>query len=254
MEKPDIAIGEADHAEPFQRAFEVVASKIAILIQQKYEISDRLPAERELAKRYGVSRPTVRESILQLSLSGMVEVRKNSGVYVKNRQQIALAQDYGMGPFESLTARMIVEPEVAALAASVITDAMLAQLAYAIALMRLDYGEDREAESADRRFHTVIAEATGNGMLVTVVDVVWGNQIRSTIWDEIHSQIHHRDFRAMWLEDHERIYDALKARNPASARAEMARHLRNARKVLLAESSPVARGRSTKRSNKKDPQ
>ena len=67
------------------RSFEVVARKIAAMVQSSYRIGQRLPAERDLARTFGVSRPTVREAILSLAMAGMLKVRSNSGAYVVSR-------------------------------------------------------------------------------------------------------------------------------------------------------------------------
>ncbi|WP_163094575.1 FadR/GntR family transcriptional regulator, partial [Acinetobacter baumannii] len=55
------------------RSFEVVARQIAAMVQSSYKIGQRLPAERDLAKNFGVSRPTIREAILSLAMAGMLK-------------------------------------------------------------------------------------------------------------------------------------------------------------------------------------
>lgn len=223
---------------PFQRAYEVVANDIAALVRAKYEIGDKLPAERDLATRYGVSRPTVREALLRLSLAGMVEVRKNSGVYVTSRQELANITEAGTGPFENLEARMAIEPEICALAAKKITDTTLAQLADAIAMMRWEHTQGREADVGDRRFHVAIASATGNATLVSIVDQLWKSQLDSHIWTEIHRRMHMRSYWPMWVNDHQQIFEALQARDTDAARKCMLKHIRNIKDTLLKESSP----------------
>ena len=223
----------------FQRAYEAVASDIAAMIRAKYEIGDKLPAERDFAARFGVSRPTVREAILRLSLAGMVEVRKNSGVYVTSRQELANIAEAGTGPFENLDARIAIEPEIAALAAGKMTDSILAQLADAIAMMRWEHSQGQEADVGDRRFHVTIASATGNATLVSIVDQLWKSQLESRIWNEIHRRMHMRAYWPMWLADHERVFEALQSRNPDNARRAMLRHIRNIKDTLLKESSPT---------------
>lgn len=229
----------------FQRAYEAVANDIAALIQAKYEIGDKLPAERDFATRFGVSRPTVREALLRLSLAGMVEVRKNSGVYVVGRQELANIIEAGTGPFENLDARIVIEPEIAALAATKMTDAILAQLADAIAMMRWEHTQGREADVGDRRFHIAIASASGNATLVSIVDQLWKSQLESRLWSEIHRRMHMRDYWPMWLADHERIFDALVLKNPDKSRKSMQRHIRNIKDTLLKESSPAGRDAPT---------
>lgn len=232
--------GSGTAKEPsFQRAYETVASDIAALIRAKYEIGDKLPAERDFAARFGVSRPTVREALLRLSLAGMIEVRKNSGVYVTSRQELVNIAEAGTGPFENLDARITIEPEIAALAAGKITDSLLAQLADSIAMMRWEHSQGREADVGDRRFHITIASATGNATLVSIVDQLWKAQLESRLWNEIHRRMHMRAYWPIWLADHERIFEALQSRHPDNARRAMLRHIRNIKDTLLKESSPA---------------
>jgi len=224
-----------------QRAYEAIAAEISTLIQSKYDIGDRLPAERDLAARFGVSRPTIREALLRLSLSGQVEVRKNSGVYVTGRQAKVVLSETGAGPFENLDARLIIEPELAAIAAANVSDRLIAQLADTLAIMRHEYALGKEAESGDHRFHLAIASASGNATLVNIVDMLWTTQLNSRIWQEIHRSMPMQAYWQTWLEDHEKIFDAIKAGNAKAARQAMARHIKNIHAILLSESSPARR-------------
>lgn len=230
---------ESEKQPVVRRAYEAIAGEISALIQTKYEIGDKLPSERDLASRFGVSRPVVREALLRLSLSGMVEVRKNSGVYVTSRQELAILAEPGAGPFENLDARMLIEPQVAAIAAAKMTDTVLAQLADAIAMMRWEHSQGHEANVGDRRFHVVIATATGNATLVNIVDQLWKSQLKSGIWNEIHKRMHMKAYWPVWTKEHEEVFAALQERNPENARRAMLKHLRHIRDILLRESSPV---------------
>jgi GntR family uxuAB operon transcriptional repressor len=233
------------------RAFEIIAQKIGAMIQARYEIGQRLPGERELARQFGVSRPTIREAVLSLSLAGMVEVRTNSGVYVTGRHQPArLERVEGFGPFEMLAARRLIEPEVAAIAAKAATASTLAQLADALAMMRHENAMGRESDVGDYRFHVVLAEATGNGMLVAVCDMLWKGQTHSRIWEEIYSRTPAAELRPLWLAAHERIYEAIKQKDSRQAKSAMVRHLDQVRDTFMAYSGPVITGAGIKRARR----
>jgi GntR family uxuAB operon transcriptional repressor len=226
-------------SEGMPRAFELVAQKINAMIQARYEIGQRLPGERELARQFGVSRPTIREAVLFLSLAGMVDVRTNSGVYVTGRHQPTRLQGIeGFGPFEMLAARRLIEPEVAALAARQASASTVAQLADAMAMMRHENAMGRESEVGDHRFHVILAEATGNGMLVAVCDMLWTGQTKSRIWDEIYRRTPAAELWPLWLEGHERIYQAIRKKDSRQAKAAMIRHLDNIRDTFMAYSNP----------------
>ena len=108
-----------------KRLYRQIADQLAQLIASgEFAVGSRLPAERELAASLGVSRTSVREAIISLEMSGLVEVRVGTGIFVTPRPETAPRQsrDAGPGPFELLAARKLVEGEVAALAASAATE------------------------------------------------------------------------------------------------------------------------------------
>jgi imidazolonepropionase len=107
--------------EPIEprRLFRLIAEQVATMIQRgDLPPGSRLPAERELATRLGVSRPSLREALIALELEGLVEVRGGSGVYVRPPPLAApLEGADAPGPFDILEARARLEPDCAALAA-----------------------------------------------------------------------------------------------------------------------------------------
>jgi GntR family transcriptional regulator, uxu operon transcriptional repressor len=226
------------------RSFEVVARRIASMVQARYGVGERLPPERELAKTFGVSRPTIREAILSLAMSGMLQVRSNSGAYVISRHELPdMRALEGAGPFENLEARQMIEPQVAALAAQRATKTTIAQLDDALTMMRREHALGREADIPDHRFHVILAEATGNSALVSICDSLWRAQSDSQIWQEIHAHMRMEDYWTVWLRDHEVIFEAVSAGNARKASAAMMRHLGNIRDVLMKASKAKAMAR-----------
>lgn len=217
------------------RSFEVVAQRIVALIKAGYAVGQRLPPERQLAQSFGVSRPTIREAILSLQMAGMVQVRHNSGTYVTSCQETVEVRTLeGFGPFENLQVRQMVEPQIAALAAQSASPTQVADLAATLATMRREHALGREADSADHRFHVLLAEATGNGVLVSFSDSLWRGQIESRIWQDIHSYMPMERYRPIWLRDHEAIFRAVADRSARRASTAMTRHLGNIRDALMA--------------------
>ena len=217
------------------RSFEVVARRIVALIRAEYAVGQRLPPERELAQGFGVSRPTIREAILSLQMAGMVQVRHNSGTYVTSRHEMVEVRTLeGFGPFENLQVRQMVEPQIAALAAQLASAVQLADLAGTLATMRREHALGREADGADHRFHVLLAEASGNGVLVSLSDSLWRGQIESRIWQDIHGYMPMERYRPTWLRDHEVILRAVEERSARRASAAMTRHLNNIRGALMA--------------------
>ena len=137
-----------------QRLFQQVVEQIAELIRSgELTPGARLPAERDLSKRLGVSRPTVREAMIALEISGLVEVRSGAGVYVRVSAAQVQVTDAGPSAFELLAARRIVEGEIAAAAAYNPDPAGFEKLNHAIAVYRSESRTGHDCFEADRSFH-----------------------------------------------------------------------------------------------------
>jgi len=216
-----------------------------------YPRGRRLPSERDLAEKFGVSRPTVREAMIALEIQGFVESRHGSGVYVTHRApSLDGGADLDIGPFELTEARRVVEAEACALAATSVTDAEIAELEailqdLANEASAPDHADEPSwAERADRRFHVLIAQATRNSALVSVVEMLWDLRYRSPLCREMLGRARASGDRPR-LEEHREIFEALAARDPQAARAAMRDHLTRVIDGLLAatESEAVQRVR-----------
>lgn len=214
------------------RNYRAVASQIEELIRLKYEQGDRIPGERDLAKRFQSNRPTIREAIVSLEIAGLVEVRRNSGIYVADKC-IAPQKEVGHPPFEILAARMIVEPEVARLAARHAGPGDFQKMTAGVDEMLKEDVQDRPTEQGDRTFHLAVAGACGNAMLAKIVYLLWDDQQRSELWLRADAYGRTKQFRHMWIEDHLAVMEAIRQGEPELARAAMRRHLDNTRRCLL---------------------
>src|SRR5438067_280268 len=101
-----------------RRLYVQIADQIRSLITAgEFPPGGRLPAERELAKRFGVSRPSLREALIALEVEGHVDVRPGSGILVTTPESVMAAGPEEVGPLEVLRARILLEGEIAAEAA-----------------------------------------------------------------------------------------------------------------------------------------
>ncbi len=238
------------------RLYRQIAGQIAALIEQgEYRVGTKLPAERELATLLGVSRTSVREAIISLELAGLVEVRVGTGIFVREapgtRATPLLAtasNDSGPGPFELLSARAVIEGEIAALAARRHTKTEVRGLRATIERMRVHAEDFVERDAADREFHERIAAMTGNGALTWVVSSLW-DQRRGDLWTRTETHFHTPALRAKTLLDHEAIADAISGHDPDRARTAMRHHLsrvaREFRRRIEAEGGPRKHAAST---------
>jgi DNA-binding FadR family transcriptional regulator len=217
----------------YVRLYEKVSQDLARQIARgDYPVGARLPAERQLAQDFNVSRPTVREAIIALEVDGLVEVRKGSGVYVTATTAPAgHSTGADAGPFELIEARRAIEGETAALAATRITDDQLIELRSFVSRMAASV-DAVEAEVADRLFHEAIARATLNSAMLSAVENLWESRLRSPQYRLLAAKAHDAGVKPS-ISEHEVIIAALAARNPDAARTAMRVHLGRVLAALL---------------------
>jgi len=213
----------------YQRIAESVAGAIA---EGRYRPGSRLPAERDLAEEFGVSRPTIREAMIALEIRGLVDARHGSGIYVSAAPpEPTPAPELDVGAFELIEARTLFESEAAALAATSIDDAQLAELDALLVAME-QAGETPGALDIDKRFHFAIAQATGNSLVVSVIEMLWTIREQSPLCVHMFAQAR-RGGVTPRVSEHRAIVDALAARDPQAAREAMRSHLRRVIDDLL---------------------
>jgi DNA-binding FadR family transcriptional regulator len=212
-----------------QRLYRQIAEQLRSLITAgEFTPGSRLPAERDLAKQFGVSRPSVREALIALEVEGWVEVRTGSGVYVLPRNgagshatQVPATE---WGPLELLRARRVIEGEIAAMAATHAKRKNLQAIRESIDAMAADVERGVKPLDADRAFHAAIADACGNVVLLETVQ---------TFWDARHGPLFERlgghfESSTVWrlaLAEHEAVLAAIKLRDAQGARAAMQQHM-----------------------------
>jgi GntR family uxuAB operon transcriptional repressor len=208
-----------------ERPYQRLANELVELIARgELAASDRLPSERILAERFGVSRTSIREAIIALEIQGIVEVKGGSGIYVRNLKPTSSQVDTSTGPFELLRGRLIIEPEICATAATTAKDADLDAIYVTIVRMKDTINDKRANEIADRGFHVAIAAATGNGMLAQIVASVWDRR-RGEMWEKIEEHFHTPALREAAIDDHQNIFRALVSRDAAVAKDQMRQHI-----------------------------
>ncbi|MEM7701575.1 MAG: FadR/GntR family transcriptional regulator [Pseudomonadota bacterium] len=231
-----------------KRLFQSVAEQISGLIDSgAFPPGTRLPGERELAERLGVSRVTIREAEIALQAIGRLEIKTGSGVYVSEKKLEMPASLPGASAFEVTEARLLVESETAALAAHNITDAAIERLSELIETMRS--GGEEAANEADEEFHRTIAESSNNAAMVHTVQTLW--QMRENI-PEVKATyeavcVHDADSRTA---EHEAIFFALRDRDPSAARNAMREHFHRLIEAMLDATERMAMEELQKRASK----
>ncbi|GAB3289814.1 FadR/GntR family transcriptional regulator [Parasphingorhabdus pacifica] len=207
----------------------VAASELAV--------GDRLPPERELADRLGVSRASVKQAIVVLEVQGLVEVRHGGGTYLLSKQWEPEPVDELVARRrrlpDILEAREAMETKLAELAAERRTDSDLAELDAALEEMRADIDAGGLGNQGDRRFHAAVTAAAHNqtlaGFMRTIADEITESRNESL-------RQPHRPPKS--LAQHERIATAIRAGEPRAAVTAMRRHLRTVSRVRLLTWTP----------------
>ena len=197
----------------------------------------RLPAERELARQIGVSRPSVRAALQSLAALGVVETRHGAGTFVSvgpptlgSEPLRFLAALHGFTDDEMFESRRVLEVGVVGLAAERATSDDLATIADAVTEGFASLDDPLAFLVHDIRFHRAVAAASGNPILASVVEMVSGlfyEQRRRTAGRT-------RDL-AQPAHQHRKIYQAIRAHDRERAEAAMNEHLRHAQKAQASE-------------------
>jgi DNA-binding FadR family transcriptional regulator len=209
-----------------RRLYLQIADQVRSLIATgELRLGSRLPAERELAKRFGVSRPTLREALIALEVEGHVEVRPGSGIVVTTPQGAAWDGSGEEGPLEILRARILIEGEIAAEAAGAMKPKDIAALEQILVEMERQPADEPARVDADRRFHLYIAAKLANRVLLRLVTALF-DQRDTPLARQFATDFDNAKTWAAVLAEHRRIGSALAARDPERARKAMRDHLR----------------------------
>ncbi|WP_414448096.1 FadR/GntR family transcriptional regulator [Burkholderia sp. 22PA0099] len=251
---------------PFQpietkRLYSQIAAQITELIDAgEFIVGERLPAERDLSARLGVSRSSLREALIALEIEGTVEVRSGSGIFVKQRggaaaiaAQAASANAvtnaaaaahagstapaprmHAVSPFDVIRARAYLEPEIAVQAVRHASDAQIETVLGWLGKLRGSKVGDPQLNEYDRQFHLSLAEASGNSAYVVLLDQLWIH--RTT---PLYMTLEQHFFSAQWwaesMEEHEEIYAALNERDVRRISLAMGLHMQHAEQRLAGQ-------------------
>jgi len=223
-----------------QRLYRQIAKQLQGLISSgEFAIGSRMPAERDLATQLGVSRPSVREALIALEVEGVIEVRTGSGIYVKSLSKRAAPMSAhantpkDWGPLEVLSARVLVEAEVASLAATHATSADLKSIGKALRTMYKEVKQGRPPVEGDVAFHLAVAQASANSVLLDTVDR-YGQARSGPLFTRLGDYFESPASWAAALSEHEEVLAAIAAHDPQIARKAMQKHLKQAHKRFSA--------------------
>jgi len=219
------------------KVYEEVARQLERLILTKLHPGDKLPSERELAESLGVSRSSIRDAIRSLELVGLVEPRQGSGTVVRE-----ISAETLMNPLTSVLRhkielvtelidfRKMLEPPLAARAATHASAEELEEMEEILHRQEAKFRIGELAVEEDSEFHYAIAMASGNSVVLKVLDFLM-DLLRDT--RERSLQTEGRPQKS--LAGHRKILAAIKKRDAEAAKAAMRHHIEDVEEIVLNE-------------------
>ena len=216
-----------------ERLYERIVAQIEQrILRGDLHVGDQLPPERELGEQFGVSRTAVREAVKALREKGLLETYPGRGTFITDGTSRAMRHSLNWvvsigaahGSEDLVQVREILEPEIAALAATHATAEQLASLDKAVAVMDAALNDAEAFIEGDLDFHLTLAEATQNDIIPILIDSIIDllreqrKRIFFTPGGPQRGQIHHK-----------RILKAVKQHDPDAARKAMRAHLTQVR-------------------------
>ncbi len=212
-----------------------LARQIRVLIQQgEFQQGDRLPPIMEMARRFRVGHPTVREALKSLETIGLVSIRHGSGVYVNRTDEVlVLASPHHSGAFtkklllDLLRTRKPLEIEAAAAAVEHGTAAHLKEMRRLLTTAEQNYSDDDVLNKVNMEFHRQISIASANTVMLQTLDV-----LRELFTGEQRLILAIVASRERDHAEHLGILDALERRDAALAVERMREHIEGVVKAV----------------------
>ena len=198
----------------------------------EYQFGERLPAERQLASRFGVARGTLREGLKELEKSGFVERRQGSGTYVifsADNELPAIIEN--VRPLELVDSRLALEPHICRKAVLHATDADFRRVEQMLRSMEKCENNPAEFSAVDEEFHLLLAELSGNRLMQWMAQSMSGARSHSQ-WGRVRTLTLNPQIIRTYNRQHRAIADAIRAREPETAAMQMKNHILTARESL----------------------
>ena len=218
-----------------QKRYEELAEKLMQKIHDgELRTGDKLPSERYLAKEYGVSRSVVREALRSMERIGCVEARMGGGTFVTSPEisagvdplALIVAQDNQFA-VEVTEARLILETEIAKLAARRRTELQVKEMHRTLEQMQKEILKGGKGVEEDARFHTQLAKAAGNRVLQ-----IWVSACAEVLNHSMKVTQYMEGVPQKALIDHEKILKAVEEQDGDMAEQYIREHLLSAHENL----------------------
>jgi len=198
---------------------------------------DRLPSERELSQALSVSRSSVREAVRAMESLGLIEARAGEGTFVASPSGsrgsdpliASLHQDWST-QHKLFEVRRVIEPDLASLAARRATAEQIEKMRTILAEQQAQIRQGGTGVRQDTLFHYLLAEATGNEVLVRIMDSLMDLLLRTR-----EESLQHDKRPARSLKQHRAMLRAIEARNPRAAERLMYQHIAEIEELVFSQ-------------------
>jgi len=214
-----------------KRIYRDIISQIQSMIEKgELQQGDKLPSEVLLAEMMGVGRPAIREALSALEIMKVVEIRPGEGTFIRDTTKGGFANSVSLleeeiSPFEVLQARKLVESGIAGTAAVEAKPEDLVSLEEIVQKMDQKLTLNEFSMELDREFHIMIGKATHNHILREVAEYLLG-VMEQKLWHALTDRNLRIYGRAKkYVEEHRRIYEAIRDRNYEEACLAMREHI-----------------------------
>lgn len=240
-------LSEVAGYSPPKQIYEQVAEQIrGAITAGKFPPDSRLPAERELASLFKVTRPHVREAIGALQNEGLVITRRGSGTYVcavpaecltaKPRQQDLSGQAVAdFSPVSALGVRLILEPAIARLAAKRGKRDPQAEHYLSVMGAITDITDPKQQElwsESDRLFHRQLAMMTQDALIIKIADEI-AKSMDQPLWQRLRDDgIYDAERIQLYVAEHRLIYEAIANGDPEAAAFYVEQHIKRVRRDI----------------------
>ena len=207
------------------------------IMEGEFKEGDKLPTELALTERFAASRPTIREALSRLRSDGITSTRQGSGTFVTRRPDPDLPR---FTPLETISDvqrcfefRIVVESGAAALAATMASEADLAEVVRCYEQLNRVIADQAVGAGEDFDFHRAVARASGNQFFISAITSMQAQVLQSMSLMRNLSLLKSVGRQKLVQAEHEVVLDALKRRDGPGAGQAMRAHLENAKNRMF---------------------
>ncbi len=214
------------------RVYEEIVEQLKDIIESgELQVGERLPSERELAEQFAVSRVSIRQALTVLETVGLIERKIGGGTYTISPNDDAIKRKLSQiksSIFEPMEVRMMLEPQIAMLAAKRANEDNIKEIEFYIKEQEKKIAAEQLITDEDGKMHMAIARATNNTIVISLLET-----INEMVWETRKNSISAEGGSQRSLEGHKEILEAIKNHDQDAAYEAMKKHLISVEELIM---------------------